>query len=506
MIRVNIMVVLNNSGNLSSWYKPTADVRMSILSQLQELSNLFKSSFGPDGRAKIISHGKKYRFVYTGNEILKELNFISKNPVLNMLASAGETQWKNCGDGSLTSILLTGALLKNAEKLLKTGFYPSTIIEGYNAAANKSLEILNARAIRYEKDKAVLRDIALSALKNVVPCKEKVASLIAAAVFYISKNRGAGGVSRGDIDIQQQYRQNGGSKLCRGILLKQKRVRRFSPSCIRNAKILILDYPLDSFNEIDMVSRVPMVFSRGMVRSVKKRESFEKLKLSMLIEAIENIENTGADIVICESGVGNLAAYYLEKRGIWALERVNVEDICKLSRVTGAIPVSSLYELSPNTLGEAKAVMETEHRKEKGILVVGSRGAEIISIFIEIGPGNIYREVSKNIENAVAAVCCTVNDRKVLPGGGKTESLLHEELIRFGLRIDSRLQEPVLKFADALMTVPEVLEENYGKSSGENNYRALDPHSIKISALKIACDTATSVLRIDSLLPKKPDE
>lgn len=72
--------------------------------------------------------------------IMEQLEVV--HPAAKMVALAAKAQDEEVGDGTNLVVVLAGEFLSHAESLLTLGLHPSEIIEGYELASKKALEIL----------------------------------------------------------------------------------------------------------------------------------------------------------------------------------------------------------------------------------------------------------------------------------------------------------------------------------------------------------------------------
>jgi len=66
-----------------------------------------------------------------------------------------------------------------------------------------------------------------------------------------------------------------------------------------------------------------------------------------------------------------MARYFLAKAGIFVTHRVKKNDLVKLSRATGGKIITSLDEITPDTLGTAKLVEEKMVGNGEMIFITG---------------------------------------------------------------------------------------------------------------------------------------
>lgn len=73
-----------------------------------------------------------------------------QHPTASLIARASTAQDDMTGDGTTSTVLLIGELLKQADIFLSEGLHPRIIAEGYDLARTKALEILEQMKVPIE--------------------------------------------------------------------------------------------------------------------------------------------------------------------------------------------------------------------------------------------------------------------------------------------------------------------------------------------------------------------
>ncbi|MEQ2193936.1 hypothetical protein XENOCAPTIV_018831 [Xenoophorus captivus] len=107
----------------------------------KELSQTTRTAYGPNGMNKmVINHLEKLFVTNDAATILRELEV--QHPAAKMIVMASHMQEQEVGDGTNFVLVFAGALLELAEELLRMGLSVSEVIDGYEKACKKTLEIL----------------------------------------------------------------------------------------------------------------------------------------------------------------------------------------------------------------------------------------------------------------------------------------------------------------------------------------------------------------------------
>lgn len=492
------------------------------------IAQLLKTTLGPKGMDKmLVSDLGDIIITNDGATILQEMNV--DHPTAKLLVEVAKTQDKEVGDGTTTSVVIAGNLLKNASQLIDKNIHPTTIVRGYELAERKAQEQLREIAGKVDlNNKEDLKKIAKVALgsKGVggEMDKDMIAEMVVDAVTHVLEKYD--GKTMIDLDLIKIEKKAGGSvndtKLIKGIVLDKEVVHSGMPKRIEKAKIALLDAPLEiEKTETD---------ARISITSPDQLEAFLKKEEEILKRMVEKIKNVGANVVFVQKGIDDIAQYYLAKHGILAARRVKKSDMDKLARATGARIATSIEDLTEKDLGYAELVEERKVGGEAMIFVEGAKDSKSVTIFIRGGTDHVVSEVERAIKDSIGAVASVLRDGLYVVGGGATEIELAKRLREYARTLGGREQLAVEAYADALESIPSALAENAGmdpidtivelrsKHSKNINYGVnviegkvddmykvgvLEPYRVKRQALASATEVARLILRIDDIIASK---
>src|SRR5947209_10669200 len=267
-----------------------------------------------------------------------------------MMVEVSKTQEDEVGEGTTTSVVVAGELLKEEEELIDQGIHPTVIVDGYRQASNRALEVLDQIAIKIDPtDKATLRKVAEVSLasKILAEDKEAMAELAVNAILQVAEKTSEG--YRVDIDDVKVEKKPGESladtALIKGIVLDKEVVHPGMPKRIEAAKIALVDAPLEvEKTEFD---------AKINIENPEQMKSFLDEEEKMLKDMVEKVSSAGANVLLCEKGIDDVAQHYLAKKGILAVRRVKQSDIEKLVKANGGKVVSNLDDLKAGDLGKA---------------------------------------------------------------------------------------------------------------------------------------------------------
>jgi len=466
-----------------------------------------------------------------GAAILKEIEV--EHPAAKMMVEVAKTQDDMVGDGTTTAVVLAGELLKKAEELLDQNIHPTVIVSGYRKAAQKAVEILDKIGRTVDmNDKETLKKVALTSMgsKAVGTARDHLAEIAIEAVKQIAEKRGESWVA--DIDNIQIIKKEGKSlhdtELVRGVILDKEVVHAGMPKRVENARIALLNCPLE-VEKTEFSAKIN-------IETPEQMEAFLREEENMLRGMVEKIKRAGANVVICQKGIDDMAQHFLAREGILAVRRAKKSDMEKLAKATGGRIVTNLDDLKPEDLGYAELVEERKIGDDKMVFIEGCKNPRAVSILIRAGLERMVDEAERAMHDALSVVSDVIEKNKVVPGGGAVEAELAKELRRYAAQIGGREQLAIEAFAEALEIIPKTLAENAGLEpidimvelraahekpdgyvygvdvfSGKiaNMYEkgVIEPLIVKEQAIKSATEAASMILRIDDVIAAaKPKE
>ena len=484
------------------------------------VSDIVKTTLGPKGMDKmLVSPTNEIVITNDGVTILQEMQI--EHPAAKMIVEISKTQDTEVGDGTTTVVMLAGKLLENAEKLLDKKIHPTVIVKGYQMAAEKCQQILQEISLKIvPEDKEVLKQIAMTSMngKGAEGLKEKFAEIIVNAVTQIQEN---GKIDLNDIKIEKSKGEGTkNTELIAGIVLDKEKVSGDMPVVVRNAKIALVDFPLELKN--------PEIDTKVSISSPEQLQSFINQEEGAIKNMVNVVSESGANVIFCQKGIDDFAQYLLSKKGIYACRRVARNDMEKLSKAIGGKIVSNLGELSSSELGNSEIVEEIKHGEDTLTYVRGCQNPKALTILIHGGTEQVIDEIERAIKDGLGVVASSLKTGLIVPGGGAIEIELARRLRHFGQSLTGREQLAIEEFASALEVIPTTLAENAGmdpidvltelrsrhdageKNAGLNLFtnkvdnvleaRIIEPYKIKSQAINSASEVANMILRIDDVI------
>ncbi|MBM3905672.1 MAG: thermosome subunit, partial [Thaumarchaeota archaeon] len=213
------------------------------------VADLVRTSLGPRGLDKMLVDSiGDVTITNDGATILKEIDV--QHPAAKMMVEISKTIDNEVGDGTTSSVVFAGALLEKAEELLAKDVHSSVIIEGYQAAQEKVMELLSQIAKKIEPtDEESLFKIATTSMQSKLISEDSsvLAKLVVDAVLRIAEKKGD--IYVVDLDNIKVEKKAGSSiqatELIKGIVLDKEVVHSGMPTKIEKAKIALLNAALE---------------------------------------------------------------------------------------------------------------------------------------------------------------------------------------------------------------------------------------------------------------------
>ncbi|MGC8835323.1 MAG: thermosome subunit beta [Infirmifilum sp.] len=501
------------------------DARKANIYAARVIAEALASSLGPRGMDKLLvdSFGNA-TITGDGATILKEMEV--QHPAAKMLVEVAKAQDDEVGDGTTSVVVLAGQLLTAAEELIDQDIHPTIITEGFEKALVEATKKIDEMAVKVDPlDRNILEKISQTALssKVVAEYKEFLSKIVVEAALQVAEKRDGGyKLSLDDIKVEKKKGESiTETTLVKGIVLDKEVVHPAMPKRVENAKIALLDAPL----EIEK----PEWTAKINVTTPEQLKMFLDQEAEILRRKVEKIKESGANVVFCQKGIDDVAQYYLARAGILAVRRVKKSDMEKLARATGAKILTRVEDISPEALGTARLVEERKVADEKMVFVEGCPNPKSVTILVRGGFERAVDEAERSIKDALYAVADVLKHPYIVPGGGAIEAEIAKELRKYATEVSGKEQLAVEAFANALESIPRTLAENagldpidviadltaahqdpskWGYGVDVNNGGVADmisqgifePASVKDHAIKVATEAASMILRIDDII------
>ena len=501
------------------------DAQHNNIAAARLVADLVRTSLGPRGLDKMLVDSLgDVTITNDGATILKEIDV--QHPAAKMMVEISKTMDNEVGDGTTSSVVFGGALLEKAEELLKKDVHSSVVVEGYQSAAEKSLELIGDLASTVEAtDEESLLKVAKTSMQSKLISEDSdpLSMLVVSAVVRIAEKK-PDGSHVVDLDDVKVEKKSGGSisdtELVEGIVLDKEVVHSGMPTRIDDARIALLNTALE-VEKTEMSSEIRITDPTQM-------QMFLEEESRMLQSMVKKIHDAGANVLLCQKGIDDIAQHYLAKSGILAVRRVKESDMTKLAKATGGRVTANIDDLQAEDLGAAEAVHQKKVESDKWVFVEGCKKPQSVTILIRGGSQRVVDEVDRSIHDALMVVRDVIERPAIVAGGGSAEAYIAAQLKAWADTFDGREQLAIKKYAESLETIPLTIAENAGmdpidtlatlRQSHSQGRKAVgidarntivsdmsaidvvEPVAVKEQIVKSATEAACMILRIDDVI------
>ena len=525
------------------------DVREGNVMAVQSISNVVKSSLGPQGLDKmLVDETGEVVITNDGATILKLLSI--EHPAAKILGDLAQIQDKEVGDGTTSVVILSAELLRRATQLIKNKVHPTTVISGYKQALKEAIKHIKEDLV-YKidpNDTELLKRVAETSLasKLIGPESKFFSEIVVKAITNVKTQVGSNAkypVKNINI-IKTHGRSVTESKLIDGYAIESTRGGLGMPLTVKNAKIALLDMNLAKF-------RLPAGVS-VVVQNPDNLENIRQRELDVTKERCKKIIDAGANVIVCSKGIDDFALKYFVEAKCIAVRRCDRADMKRISAATGAKIMITFDDengeeiFNKECLGEAEEVSEEAVNDYNYVFFKKCKKQSAQTILLRGANYLMLDETERSIHDALCAVKRVLESNSLVVGGGCVEVSTSLHLENFARSLGSREQMAINEFAEALNVIPKQLAINAAKDATDlltklryvheryqkekehteetkklkntgldlltgkirNNYKAgvFEPAISKVKSLRFATEAAITILRIDDLIRIEPEK
>jgi T-complex protein 1 subunit delta len=523
-----------------------ADVRHSNINAAKAVSDALRTSLGPRGMDKMIqtSNGE-VTITNDGATILKQMNVI--HPAAKMLVELSRAQDVEAGDGTTTVVVIAGALLDAAEKLLSRGIHPTAISESFQRAAVHAVEILTSIStpIQLDNREQLIKSASTSLNSKVVFQQSSIlAPLAVDAVLKVVEPGREQVVSLSDIKVIKQI---GGTvedaELIEGLVFPHKAANVSGPKRIEKAKIGFIQFCI-SPPKTDMDHNVVVSDYAAMDRVLKEERTY-------ILNIVKQIKKAGCNVLLIQKSilrdaVSDLALHFLDKIKCMVIKDIEREDVEFVCKSLGCRPIASLDHFTAENLVTAELVEEIGVGGNRMVKITGEIGENLsdldhswavsgahnagktVTLLVRGSNKLVLEEADRSLHDALCVIRCLVRKKALIAGGGVPEIELALKLAALADKKEGIDAICLRAYANALEIIPFTLAENAGlnpiqtvtelrnrhakgETSAGINVRkgaisdileenVIQPLLVSVSAITFATETVRSILKIDDII------
>lgn len=496
------------------------------------IGDLVKSTLGPKGMDKILqpmpgAEGGPPRHTTITNDgatILKSVWI--DNPAAKILVDISKTQDQECGDGTTSVVVLAAEMLRNAQFLVEQKMHPQIIIKGYRLALAAARIRLDELALDNGKDEKAFREdlmkIARTTLSSKLLTHEKdlYAELAVDAVLRLK--------GKPNLDYIQVIKKPGGSLkdsfLSEGFIL-EKKIGIGHKKVLEDCKVLVANCQMDT-------DKIKIYGARVKVDSFEAVAEIEAAEKEKMKNKVERIVKHGCNVFINRQLIYNYPDQLFKENGVMAIEHSDFEGTERLAAVLGSDIISTFDNPEETKLGFCKRIEEIMIGEDKVIKFSGCAQNEACSIVLRGASTHILDEAERSLHDALAVLYQTVQETRVVHGGGSTEMAMAEAISKKMKEVEGKESMAMEQFGKALQQIPVTLADNAGFDSADlvGKLRAahargeataglefntgevadmaklgiMESYRSKMSQLCSAAEAAEMIIRVDDIIRNAP--
>ena len=415
--------------------------------------------------------------------------------------------------------------MQRAEELLKKEVHSSVVVEGYQEAAAKTLEILASVGKKVEfEDEETLTKVAVTSMQSKMVSEDSdtlAKTVVDAVLKVVSKDGGSYSVDLDNIKVEKKAGATiRDTAMIEGIVLDKETVHPNMRFTVNNARIALLNTALE-VEKTEMSAEIRITDPTQM-------QMFLEEENKMLKEMVQKIRNLKANVLLCQKGIDDIAQHYLAKNRIMAVRRIKESDMTKLQKATGGRVTTNIDDLTEKDLGTAATVQQKTVDSDKWVFIEGCKNPQSVTILVRGGSQRIVDEVDRSLHDALMVVKDVIENPFIVAGGGSIEAHVASQLKAWADSFDGREQLAIKKYAEALETIPLTIAENAGMDpidsmanlrTAQNQNKmwtgidarnahvadmmemgVIEPVAVKEQIVNSATEAACMILRIDDVI------
>merc|ERR1719210_1224788 len=382
------------------------------------------------------------------------------HPAAKILTDIAQAQDDEVGDGTTSVVLLACEMLRMAKPFVEDGVHPRIIINGYRRACKVVLEKLKELSVDWENKnekevRNMLEKCAMTAMnsKLISGHKEFFGPMVVDAVQCLDE--------RMKLDMIGMCKVPGGSvtecKLIKGVAFPKT----FSyagfeqqPKRFENPKIALLQVELELKSEA--------ANAEVRMTDVAEYQKVVDAEWKIIYDKLDKIVASGAQIVLSELPIGDLATQYFADRDIFCAGRVPKKVCKRIAAATGAIRQTSINDLTEDVLGTCGLFEETQVGSDRFNIFTECKNAKTATMIIRGGAEQFIAETVRSLHDAIMIVKRCIQHKQVVAGGGAVEMELSRYVRQYSRQIRDKSQIIMGAFGKAFEIVPRQLATNAG--------------------------------------------
>nr|CAH7728424.1 unnamed protein product [Callosobruchus chinensis] len=460
------------------------------ISAAKGIQDVMKSNLGPKGTVKMLVSGAgDIKITKDGNVLLHEMQI--QHPTASLIARASTAQDDMTGDGTTSTVLVIGELLKQADIYVAEGLHPRILTEGFDKAREKALEVLDKIKIPVEINKECLTDVCSTSLRTKV--HQKLADVLTDVCVdaILAIKQGDKPVDLHMVELMEmQHKTETDTQLIKGLVLDHGTRHPDMPKSLKNCYILTCN--------VSMEYEKSEVNSGFFYKTAEEREKLVLAEREFIVQRVQKVIALkkslcdGTDksfVVINQKGIDPMSLDMLAKEGIMGLRRAKRRNMERLALACGGVAMNSFDDLQESNLGYAGHVYEHVLGENKYTFVEDCRVPQSVTILMKGPNKHTLQQIKDAVRDGLRAINNTIQDKCLIPGAGAFEVTANKELLAFKDTIKGKARLGVAAYAEALLVIPKTLAVNSGYDAQDTIVKLQEQS--RLSAEPIGLDLAS---------------
>jgi len=471
------------------------------------LLNVLKSNLGPRGTLKLLVGGAgQLKLTKDGLVLLKEMQI--QHPTAILIARTATAQDDITGDGTTSTVLLCGELLRQADRHISEGVHPRILVEGLEKAREASLKYLNEIKTSFPADdenermienRDLLTSIALTSLATKLDYDSSLSlseSLVSAVQCIYAGPDMPIDLSR--IEVMPMSRSTNESRFVNGIVLDHGARHPDMPDVLYNCKVMTLNTSLE-YEKTETQSGFYYSSAEEREKLVESERKWLDERCKQIIDFKRSVCKDGESFVIInQKGVDPLSLDIFAKEGILCLRRAKRRNMERLTLACGGSPIHSLQDIEESQLGYAGKVSQVTLGEDKFTFVEDCKKAKSCTMLLQ-GPNEHSLNQAKDaIKDGLRALKNGLEDNAVVSGAGAFEVATAMHLQKNILTtVKGKQKLGIQAFIDALLIIPKTLADNSGFDVQDTLLKLQDEHASSNMLVGLDVKTGEAILPSD---------
>ncbi|GMI28758.1 hypothetical protein TrCOL_g2174 [Triparma columacea] len=465
------------------------------------LQGVLKTNLGPRGTLKMLVGGAgQIKLTKDGNVLLHEMQI--QHPTACMVARTATAQDDVTGDGTTSTVLLCGELLKQAERYASEGLHPRVITDGFEIAREASVQFLDEFKLMKpnpESDRDLLDHVAKTSLRTKLDTElaDKMCDAVVDAVQCVAEPDQPVDLHMVEIiDMKQQ--QGCDSRFVNGIVLDHGGRHPGMPTALDNCHIMTCNVTFE-YEKTEIQSGFFYSNAEEREKLVESERKWLDERCKEVVDFKRSVCKEGETFVMVnQKGIDPLSLDIFAKEGILCLRRAKRRNMERLTLACGGSQINSLEDLTADMLGYAGKVSEVTLGDDKFTFVEDCRVPKSCTVLIKGPNKHTIDQIKDAVRDGLRAVKNTIEDACIVPGAGAFEIACSKHLREVTKKgVQGRAKLGVEAFAEAILVIPKTLAENSGLDVQESIIKLFDEREKSGLPIGIDCNSGEPMLPVE---------